>query len=112
MGAAVIELTVAGEALAADNLPPAAPAQVPGLALAPVYDWTGIYVGGHIGSAWDGRGGGTFDTTGGPETGVISTHASGIMGGGQFGLNYALAPNWLIGFETDISTANLESTPF
>jgi len=99
-----------GAVLAAD-LPAAMPAKAPAFAPVPAYDWTGFYVGGHVGAAWDSREGTVFSTTT-SATGAISTKASGVVGGGQLGFNYALAPNWLIGLEADISGADLKSSPF
>ena len=60
----------------------------------PVYNWTGFYIGGNVGGAW--------------ETGTItddffgvsfSRTRSGFIGGGQVGYNWQVSPNWVVGVE-------------
>jgi outer membrane immunogenic protein len=90
-GAALAVLAVATPALAADmavrgpvyKAPPAAP----------LFNWTGFYVGGHVGYGWGDAGG--LDT-------------DGWFGGGQIGVNYQFAPNWVWGVEADISGAGID----
>ncbi|MBX9710142.1 MAG: porin family protein [Xanthobacteraceae bacterium] len=68
--------------------------------VAPVYNWSGFYVGAHVGGAFGGDNGVT-DLAG---TGVLSSNRdSAFLGGGQVGYNYQFAPNWLVGVEGDIS---------
>jgi outer membrane immunogenic protein len=99
-------------AFAADmavKTPPPAPA--------PVYSWTGWYVGGNIGGGWgdantDIAGGGTivsFFATAIPFTNppitVADSHTdtlTGVIGGGQLGYNYQVGPQWVLGLEADI----------
>jgi outer membrane immunogenic protein len=66
---------------------------------APIYNWTGIYVGAHIGAAFGGDGG--FATTDPLLTG--SNRDAAFLGGGQLGADYQFAPNWLVGIEGQIS---------
>ncbi len=66
---------------------------------APVYNWTGIYVGAHIGAAFGGDDG--FNTTIAGLTG--SKRDAAFLGGGQIGADYQFAPNWLVGIEGQIS---------
>ncbi len=66
---------------------------------APVYNWTGIYVGAHIGAAFGGDDG--FATTIPGLAG--SSRDAAFLGGGQIGADYQFAPNWLIGIEGQIS---------
>lgn len=96
-GAAVIAaaLLVAGPgAKAADIARPLAapPAVVP----APVFSWTGFYIGGHAGYGW---------SSGSDGVGAIDT--SGVLGGGQAGYNYQFANNLVVGLEADLSAADL-----
>jgi opacity protein-like surface antigen len=49
--------------------------------------WTGFYVGGNVG--------GTFDNA--------------FSGGGQIGYNWQAKPNWVLGIEADLQTANIRS---
>jgi outer membrane immunogenic protein len=89
-------------ALAADL--PARPYVAPVVAPS-IYNWTGFYVGAHLGGAWASR---DFNqTTAIVEAGTIKS--SGVVGGGQLGYNWQFT-NWLIGFEADISGADLSSS--
>lgn len=66
-----------------------------------VYNWTGFYVGGHVG-----YGGGSFGpgTNPLPKQGVFFPHSlTGLIGGYQAGYNRQLPNNVVIGAETDIS---------
>src|SRR5690348_10770872 len=65
-----------------------------------IYDWTGIYVGGHIGGGMlvdsvsqNGVSPGGFNLT---NTGNL--RPTGVIGGAQIGANYEFAP-WVIGVE-------------
>jgi outer membrane immunogenic protein len=66
---------------------------------APIYNWTGIYVGAHIGAAF----GGNNDST----TSIVGLNGSNrdasFLGGGQLGADYQFAPNWVLGIEGQIS---------
>lgn len=62
---------------------------------APVFNWTGFYVGAHIGYGW----GETDWST------VIEP--SGVFGGLQLGYNWQFNPNWVVGVETDISATDI-----
>jgi outer membrane immunogenic protein len=82
-------------------------------ASAPVYSWTGWYLGGNVGYSW---GKARTDTTGS----ATSTSTTpflinpvafansqtqplvGVIGGGQVGYNYQVSPQWAVGFEADI----------
>jgi outer membrane immunogenic protein len=39
-----------------------------------------------------------------------TTNSSGVVGGGQLGYNWVVAPNWLLGVEADVSGADLRGT--
>lgn len=66
-----------------------APAYV---AAAPLYTWTGFYVGGHIGGAFrDGN-----DPFGG-------SNDARFIGGGQVGADYQFSGSWLVGIEANYS---------
>ena len=90
----------AASALAAD-LPVYTKAPV---IVAPIYDWTGFYVGGNVGYSW-GRSNDTSTLTNGAGivlfTSIGSTNMDGIVGGGQVGYNWQ-RQNWLWGLEADI----------
>jgi outer membrane immunogenic protein len=65
----------------------APPAPAP---LAAVYNWTGFYVGGHVGGEW--AGGNTLSSSDGR-----------FLGGVQAGADYQFDPNWVVGVEGQYS---------
>ena len=82
---------------------------------APVYTWTGWYVGGNVGYSWgdantDLRGNGTVLTTVGSSfaseplafAASNTAHPNGVIGGGQIGYDYQFSSNGVVGFEADI----------
>lgn len=83
---------------------------------APVYSWTGWYIGGNIGYSWgDARTdiAGTATTVALPSffggfPGNVAfadsntARLNGVIGGGQVGYNYQLSPKWVLGIEADI----------
>lgn len=83
-----------GPAFAAD-LPLKAPV------LKAVYDWTGFYLGGHVGYGGGSLGPGTNPL---PEQGVLFPHSvTGLIGGYQAGYNRQLSNHVVIGIEADAS---------
>ena len=54
------------------------------------YNWTGFYVGGHLGGGWAGS-------------------ASGFLGGGQAGFNFQNGP-WVVGAEWQMSATSIKDT--
>ena len=66
-----------------------APAYVP----APIYNWTGFYIGGHIGGAFRGD---SNNVLGGGDDGKF-------MGGVQGGYDWQFNPNWVFGLEANYS---------
>jgi outer membrane immunogenic protein len=115
-GAAFV-LSASGFAFAADmavKAPPPPPA--------PVYSWTGFYVGGNVGYGWGSRtvnftpndplvfsvscgglGGGTCP----PPT---SFDINGALGGLQAGYNWQFNQNWMLGIETDFDWSRIKGT--
>src|SRR3979490_2279733 len=85
--AAITGLAFANSALAAD-LPLVSKAVPP--VIPSCYDWTGVYVGGHIGGGWGSK---SWTDLGGDDTSDnVSYKTSGFIGGGQGGFNYQFAP--------------------
>lgn len=64
---------------------PRKPYYAPPVVIAPIYSWTGCYVGANIGTAW-----GFAETNGSSETNTA------FAGGGQIGCDYQMGP-WVIG---------------
>jgi outer membrane immunogenic protein len=107
-------VAVAGPAMAADL---ARPIKRRPIVVAPVYSWTGFYVGGNIGYSW---GDARTDIAGSATTVALpiffggfpgnrvafadsnTARLNGVVGGGQVGYNYQFSPRWVLGFEADI----------
>ena len=72
-----------------------APAYAPA---APIYNWTGFYIGGHIGGAFPGN-----------DDAVLGNRDGTFMGGVQGGYDYQFAPNWVFGLEANYSFLSTSS---
>ena len=88
---------LANTATAAD-MPLKAPPPVP----APVYLWTGCYIGGNLGWA---EASAHFEDRFGEDDGRLSK--SGFAGGGQIGCDYQFAANWVFGIQGMIDAADI-----
>lgn len=65
-----------------------------------VFDWTGFYLGGHVGYGGGGFGPGTNPL---PQHGVVFPHSvTGVFGGYQAGYNFQLSNKLVLGVETDV----------
>ncbi|THD72725.1 MAG: porin family protein [Bradyrhizobium sp.] len=104
----VAALFIGSQANAADLPVKARPMVVP----APVYSWTGCYVGVHGGGGW-GRNRHNQEAvvavvSSGPVLAFPGTvDSSGGLFGGQVGCNYQLAGNWVVGAQGDIAAADI-----
>jgi outer membrane immunogenic protein len=100
-------LSVAGfvGAASAADLPASTYTKAPAVVAAPVYNWTGCYIGVEGGGNW-GRAGTTAATSVSPrDVGLPTTpnyNLSGGLVGGTAGCNYQVS-NWVFGFEGDAS---------
>src|SRR3954464_12767906 len=63
--------------------------------VAPLYNWTGFYIGGHVGGAFAGSN--NFNGL------VLSDYSARFLGGLQAGADYQFAPNWVLGIEGQYS---------
>jgi outer membrane immunogenic protein len=113
MLAGALTLAIGGLAQAADM-----PLKAPPMA-APVYSWTGWYVGASLGGAWSSSDSMTFSGAGPlapvffaanefPTTLASSSH--GTVGGLETGYDWQLSRSWVVGFETDIQLSNYSGT--
>lgn len=68
------------------------------------YNWSGLYIGGHLGYAWSGEDA-TFTGTG--FSGALDP--SGFLAGGQIGVNWQVG-SWVLGVEGDWSWTNANGT--
>jgi len=66
--------------------------------VAPIYNWTGFYIGAQVGGAFQGSSG--YDATAGV---VGHRDDSSFIGGGVVGANYQFAPNWVVGLEGEFN---------
>lgn len=98
-------LGFAGAAMAADLPEPTPPVEVAPAPIAPVFNWTGAYLGANIGGVFgDGK---IKGVNWGSQYGA-STSTSGVIGGLYAGYNYSITPMFLVGAEADISFSNNE----
>jgi outer membrane immunogenic protein len=97
-GALIFALCFGATFAFAADLPAAAPIPPPAY-LAPVYNWTGFYIGGNIGAGWSG----ISDTNTNFSDTLGSTFSAQtnvqFLGGGQVGVNYEFANGIVIGAE-------------
>ncbi len=89
--AAVVLVSASAVSKAADVAPGANP-RLPPPAMPLIYNWTGFYVGGHLGVGWADGG------------------SSGVLGGGQVGFNYQISPQWVLGVEADIAGTSIKDS--
>nr|CAJ01663.1 putative outer-membrane immunogenic protein precursor [Methylocapsa acidiphila] len=108
-------VALAGSAFAADlpsRAPP--PAYVPP---APIFTWTGVYIGGQIGYAWTNPNvtyGDAGYTVGGFPLGYADSYnvggnANGVIGGAHVGYNLQLG-QWVLGLEGDVDGSSISKT--
>jgi outer membrane immunogenic protein len=64
---------------------------------ATIYNWTGFYIGGHIGGAFAGNN-------------SLEGNGGRFLGGVQGGFDYQFAPNWVTGIEAEYSWMNRNNT--
>ncbi|MBN9081596.1 MAG: hypothetical protein BGP04_11360 [Rhizobiales bacterium 62-17] len=89
---AVALSAMASTAMAAD-LPRRAPAPAPApMYVAPIFTWTGFYVGGQLGGAWS------------------ANNTNGFIGGGHVGYNYQMNNSFVVGLEGDFEGTSLKGS--
>ncbi|MEO6382143.1 MAG: outer membrane beta-barrel protein [Nitrobacter sp.] len=81
--------------------------------VASVYNWTGFYIGGHIGGGWADQGATELD----PGTGAFPTdtvfarkNLSGFLGGVQGGYNWQAGNNFVLGIEGEYTWADVSGS--
>jgi outer membrane immunogenic protein len=109
-----LAVAIAALGIAAVSVPAfAADMALKALPPAPVYDWTGGYVGLNLGGSW-GRASSTLTGTnafsGLPFALTSSSNMNGVVGGGQIGYNWQFNNNWLFGLEADIQGTSQRGT--
>ncbi len=92
-------------AVAAELSQSAMPAPI--AASLPAKDWTGAYVGAHVGGAWNDTGG--YSTNCGAACTAARTTIGGSVGGLQAGYNYQVGQG-VVGVEADLNAAALRGS--
>lgn len=107
-----VALAVVSTAASAADLPARTYTKAPAMIPPPVYDWTGFYIGGHIGGGWGDNsvtelapGVGAFPTG----TAFNRVNLSGFLGGVQGGYNYQFS-NIVLGVEGEYTWEDLSGT--
>jgi outer membrane immunogenic protein len=95
---ALIALGAAVPAIAAD-MAPRSYTKAPAYVAAPIYNWTGFYIGGHVGGGFPGNN----NLVGGSNDGTF-------MGGAQVGYDMQFSPNWVFGVEANYSWLDTSSS--
>ena len=80
------------------------------------YNWTGFYVGAHLGGAWARSSSVTLNPYpvpfGFPQQGIPLAGSSGFAGGGQVGFDAQVSPHILLGLEADFSWTHKAASGF
>jgi len=98
-------LLFAAPAIAADL-----PVKAPVVPLAPVFSWSGCYVGADIGGAWS-RQDVSVTTVNVDQAPVGATlNGNNVIGGLYAGCNWQFAPLWVLGFEGDFSWTQINDS--
>jgi len=76
------------------------------------YNWTGLYLGAHVGGGWGHAQSTTTSANANFPAGVLQVpfDQGGILGGGQAGFNWQFAPQWVIGVEGEYSKTSIHGT--
>jgi outer membrane immunogenic protein len=105
---------IAGGSANAQNIP----GRAPRAALAPVYSWTGCYVGAHVGYGWGRAEINESNVSVGPggSANLTSTlESDGAIYGGQIGCNYqfeggGFANKWVVGIQGDFAGTSIRGS--
>jgi outer membrane immunogenic protein len=101
--AAVAAVAVVGftSVASAADMPTKAPMYTKAPVMAPMYNWTGFYIGLNAGYSWGSQTNSLVAITGGGVTSQSNTdHLDGFIGGGQIGYNWQVN-QWVLGLEAD-----------
>src|SRR5689334_20025669 len=94
VSAALLMIAIARPVWAADLPVKSAPAPMPA---APVFSWSGLYVGLHAGWGWSSSKANVSDNLLDFDPVSLDQNGNGVVGGLQVGYNWQAAPNWFIG---------------
>jgi outer membrane immunogenic protein len=88
-----VALIAMGASASAADLAARPYTKAPAYVASPIYNWTGFYIGGHVGGAFAGNN---------AITGANNSDGR-FLGGVQGGYDYQFAPNWVLGIEANYS---------
>jgi outer membrane immunogenic protein len=107
LGGMVVAAALSGSAFAAD-LPPRTYAKAP--AVAPVTNWSGLYVGGNLGYGWgSGNTDFSFPADIAFNNTTLGARSSGVIGGAQLGYNWQIG-SVVTGLEADIQGSGIKGS--
>lgn len=118
LASAAVSLILTSTAFAADMAVKARPAPP----VAAVYNWTGFYIGGNVGYGWgENTGAGYSSAVDAGIGGLLPFLAAGgnvlpgleprgVIGGGQIGYNWQVAPAWVLGVVADIQASDIKAS--
>ena len=101
LGGFVVSALLAGPVAAADM-----PVKAPPPVIVTVFDWTGCYIGGHVGYAWGRKRIEAVPPV--PLQAPLHHDVDGAVAGGQVGCNLWQRDRWVLGIEAQVSWANID----
>ena len=106
----IVVAAAAGSAFAPNAQAADLPVKAPQMTPAPAWNWTGFYIGGHLGAAWQRASTtGTYLDGTTPRPFTNSTDHTGFAGGGQIGYNWQ-SGMFVYGLEADITALSGSDT--
>ncbi|HEY3642555.1 MAG TPA: outer membrane beta-barrel protein [Xanthobacteraceae bacterium] len=103
-GTALLTLA-SGSAMAADLSRPPPPVYTKAPVMAPLFSWTGCYIGGNVGGLWVKKD--LTDAISGANDGSLSINS--WLAGGQVGCNYQVS-TWVFGVQGDFDWTNVDGS--
>jgi outer membrane immunogenic protein len=110
LGSVALVAVAAEPASAADMSPMPAPVYTKAPMMAPLYDWTGFYIGGHASYGWTHSDGQTMNLANGLLFTPSSSNSSAFHGGGQIGYDYMLPSRIVFGVSATVSSGSSNSS--
>jgi outer membrane immunogenic protein len=112
LGSVALLTFAASSAVAADLKPATAPVYTKAPMMAPLYDWTAFYIGGHGSYSWTHTDSQTTNLPTGALFAPASEDRSAFHGGGQIGFDYMMPSRVVFGVVADVTsgTSNTVTT--
>jgi outer membrane immunogenic protein len=109
IGSAVLALTISATSAQAADIAARPYTKAPPIATAPIYSWTGCYIGGNVGGGWDRQHYTNVNPFRTPNFDLGSERNSGVIGGGQVGCDYQVG-SWVFGAQGMFEAADLRGS--